>query len=519
MIGLRVGDYDRWVPPEPEDQTKLAELEAEIAEAIEASVERVELARLLFNRARLLGRLRRFDESDTAFARAIAEYGGDQDDVVRGVVAGAVFSRGWVKRKRGDWAGALETFDEFLATWGGEPVFDGRPEMIASALKIRASLLVRLGRGDEAMVVWSSLLDRFGDVDSERVRRIAAETLVDEARFAFSTNRYEVAIESADEALAHYDDPTDPFLQRQIAAILRIQAFAMSALERRDDARRVCDQLLERSDVISAEALDDIRGDVIDLRASLVDDQAGSAAAVIAEFDHVLAIAQPAGGPKTEMQISRVRVRRFWFLIADSRFDEAAAETEALVARLPLESEPQPTVMSADLLRRVAKTWQGHPEIIERLGGRRFRAAVRLLDAGAARGWSLPLPPAMATRVELRHRCVRYATECYDAIDARLDGEAGPPLRAVWTSSELGRAGLLINSLQIAAGMRVLSRANRMNLDPATARVVAEKLRADGWRPTAAVYEFFAEIEDHQDGRLKAAARQLRRLRERGRPS
>ena len=140
---------------------------------------------------------------------------------------------------------ALQLWSDVVERFGA----DDRPgplTMVANAQKHRGALLEQLGRFEEALAVWQQVEDRFGTSDMPEWVALVAGCFQHRCADLFELNRTEEALATCDRAIDRFGQSSAPAVLETVAGILLNKGIVLITAHRNEEALAVWDEIERR---------------------------------------------------------------------------------------------------------------------------------------------------------------------------------------------------------------------------------------------------------------------------------
>jgi len=513
------------MPDAQELEAKLAELEATIALEAEDPDARAELLTALVSRADTLADLHRFEEADVAYAKLIEAFGEeDEDPVILRTLARGLFNRAIVRRDSGSLDGALAAVEDFLIRCDQDPP-PGRLDMVVRGRALQASLLWRLGRQPEAILVYDATLERYAEEDDVRVRARLAAMILAEGRLAKRAGELDLALGAFNTLLETFgeaeqpsilktltdasfqkgvvlgelgrdgealvvwraiweryaDDPNPPWETLPLAAHYN-EAVLLKKLGRGAEAAEVCDEMIDRSSEADSERVAEVVAGAIQLRLTLIG-QGLDPNQNLAQCDHLLERILSTSSESIRDQRYFATYVRLWQLLGAARWREAITASEDLLGQFESETDPDRLYERGAWLLSAAQALVLHRRI------RRARTRLPTMIAVRLGDWAGNLPAGrLAATIEMLRRTRDQALRIQRAVERRLSGE-----------QDL-RLGELVAKAQMQT-----SHAWMMSLHPVEAVTTVSRFVESGPPAVAAIERQLSGVDERDQSSLQAA--------------
>ena len=292
----------------------------------------------LLNRSAILAKLGQYALAEVIREELVDKYSASHSEHDRECVAMSIANLGKDKYRQGQIEEAIALFDRALSMFEQLDTFKSAP-WAANLYVSKSYALARLSKIEEAVRVADELDSRFGSVGSPEISREVLISLCNKALLLLKSGR-------ADDALAVVRDCTSRFNQdfiRKFSSVyirlMRVNVAILDSLERRDDALRVCDQVIQRTDFVpDDEVADEIASIRLD-RAQLLD-EAGTWDEAVTEY-RIISDAPVIGDHHADDETSLIAfVNQYVLLSKAERFDEAQAAYQGMVDRFNAVESP-----------------------------------------------------------------------------------------------------------------------------------------------------------------------------------
>jgi tetratricopeptide (TPR) repeat protein len=187
-------------------------------------------------RAHMLGRSGRLDESAHAYDEVLRRFEQRGGAPIR--LAHALYTKGRHLAELGRDAEAMQVYDTFLEEFGENPP-PGRVDMVIDARSNRACCLADLGRAQEALAEHDAITARYGDEEDARARTAVAMSLSWKAGLLASLGRHDDAIDIYDQIRAYIGDTNDANLRLRLVSAYYKKGQVLEELGRARDALSV----------------------------------------------------------------------------------------------------------------------------------------------------------------------------------------------------------------------------------------------------------------------------------------
>ena len=159
--------------------------------------------------------------------------------------ASALLEQGGDKFKNGDLHGALTVLEDLLKKFRKHTVPTVQ-DSVVKALVNKGIILIRLERGEEAMVAFDEAVDRFRAAGSPELRPVVATALVNKSFYLSGVGRTQDAIAVCDKLIAKFaTDGSDPVAE-PVATALFNRANMLGEMDRAEEALVAYDELQNR---------------------------------------------------------------------------------------------------------------------------------------------------------------------------------------------------------------------------------------------------------------------------------
>lgn len=293
----------------------------------------------LLNRSATLAKLGQYALSEVIRDELVDKYSVSDREHDRECVAMSIANLGKDKYRQGQIEEAIALFDRALSMFDQLDTIKSAP-WAANLYVSKSYALARLSKIEEAVRVADELDIRFGSVRSPETSREVLISLCNKALLLLKSG-------CTDDALAVVRDCTSRFNQEFIRKfssvyirLMRVNVAILDSLECRDDALRVCDRVIQRTDFVpDDEVADEIASIRLD-RAQLLD-EAGTWDEAVTEYG-IISDAPVIGDYYADDETSLIAfVNQYVLLSKAERFDEAQAAYERIVERFSAVESPE----------------------------------------------------------------------------------------------------------------------------------------------------------------------------------
>jgi len=150
---------------------------------------------------------------------------------------------------------ALSACDEILARCDSKKGKNCSEESVAWALAMKAHVLGCQEKSEDAAIMCSEIIARFGSGTPNPALECAAKALAERAAHFCDLGRYQEALSDCDAFLADYESSTDPPIAAHVALALLVKAASLLHTERPVDATGILNKVLARFSSVTEEPI------------------------------------------------------------------------------------------------------------------------------------------------------------------------------------------------------------------------------------------------------------------------
>ncbi|MEA2355649.1 MAG: hypothetical protein QOD61_1778 [Solirubrobacteraceae bacterium] len=312
---------------------------------------------------------RRYEEARRAYGEVVRRCGSPGDELLRELVAKALFRKGFCLGKLGRDVGAIATYDELEAGFG-DAVEVGVGAWVAHGLLEKGLTLDRAGRREAEIEAFDRVVGRYGRSVDPATRAHVASALYTKAVALSDLGRREAAIAAVDELVGGFGGVSDPTIRSQVGWSLWRKRFELEALGRDEEAVAAADELVARHDEEADPDLADVVAWCMEHKALRLR-AAGETEAELAVYDDL--IGRFAGTTDADVKVRLVGAfaMKGYGLGQLGRSDEQFAAYDDLITRFAGDPE-------AGVRELVAATMSAKAGALQRTG--RTQEAMAMLD-------------------------------------------------------------------------------------------------------------------------------------------
>ena len=167
------------------------------------------------------------------------------DEMSMSPTAQILFDKALIQSNRGEYAAALEIYNELVERYGNSDVPEVR-EAVAKAMVNKGLELSRQGEHEAEIRIYDELVERYGDSEEFVVQVLIARALFNKGVELSRQGEYEAEIEVYGELVERYGDSDIPKVQEVVAKALFNKGVVRSRQGAHEAALKVYDELVER---------------------------------------------------------------------------------------------------------------------------------------------------------------------------------------------------------------------------------------------------------------------------------
>jgi tetratricopeptide (TPR) repeat protein len=299
-------------------------------------------------------------------------------------------------RDRGISFGRLGRHDEVLAAFDtvidrfGDATEAAIRGQVAMGMRDRGFALGQLGRHDEKIAAYDALIERFGEATEQTIREQVAMGMRDRGIALGQLGRHDEKIAAYDALIERFGEATEQTILEQVAMAMRGRGIAFGELGRHEEAIEACDALIDRfGDATEQTIREQVAMGMRDRGIAL--GRLGRYDEEIAAFDTVIERFDESTEPAIREQVAMSMRNRGAALSQLGRTEEVLPAYDAVIERFDDAGEPaiaeQVALATYDKASAMRRAGQLAPaaETLRQLGERFGRSSEdRLLKAAAS---------------------------------------------------------------------------------------------------------------------------------------